>query len=262
MSETVWDTAESAFKKNEEVAVLAKNSTSAGINVDLGGLSGFIPTSQIGKDALKNPEVLVGKYFKAKIIEIDRNKNKLVLSEREVSDAKDIKANKKALESITEGDIFEGVVTTIAGFGVFVKIKIDKAYVEGLVHISEVSWGKVSSPSEVLKEKDKVKVMVMGIKDGKLALSIKRASKDPWQDVSTKYKHEDKINGKVVKVSDFGVFVEIEPGVEGLIHITKIPPTKKLSYGDNVNCYVEEVDAKNKKISLGLVLTAVPLGYK
>lgn len=267
VSASVWQNIEDAFKKKTEVAVFAKAVAGSGLTVDVNGISGFIPTSQLSKEFTKDPGSLVGKYFKAKVIEIDRQKNKLVLSEREVTDAKDIALAKKALESVKDGDIFEGVVTTVANFGIFVKILVNKSPVEGLVHISELSWGKVSHPSEMFKIGDKVKVVVIGRKNnqetnGKLALSIKQAKKDPWIDAHKKYKEEDKIRGRVSKVTDFGVFIELEPGVEGLVHITKIAPGKKFSVGDEVNCYIEEIDTKSRKISLGLVLTSIPVGYK
>lgn len=257
-----WKTVEDAYKNKTEVAVFAKNVTSSGVTVDVNGLSGFIPTSQLSKELAKDTSSLVGKAFKAKVIEVDKEKNKLVLSEREVTDAKDIAETKKAISSVKEGEVYEGEVTTVANFGVFVKITVDKTPVEGLVHISEISWGKVAHPNEVLKLKDKVKVKAIGVKDGKLALSIKQASKDPWGEAEKKYKEEDRITGKVTKVTDFGVFIELEPGIEGLVHITKIAPGKKFNVGDEAKCYIEEINVKNKKISLGLVLTSIPVGYK
>lgn len=262
LSSASWGEVEKSLKNKTPIAVYAKGYSQAGLTVDVNGLSGFIPSSQLGKEASKDPEKLVGKYFKAKVIEVDKDKNKLVLSEREISDAKDIKANEAALESISEGDVFEGKVTTVANFGCFVEIKIKDAKVEGLVHVSELSWGKVGHPSDLVKVGDKLKVAVIGNKDGKLALSVKHALKDPWSDVDKKYKVEDKVKGKITKQTDFGTFVELEPGIEGLIHITKIPPTKKFERGEEVNCYIEEIEKKNRKISLGLVLTAVPVGYK
>ena len=120
----------------------------------------------------------------------------------------------------------------------------------------------MDKPSDVVVKGDKVKVKVIGVKDGKLSLSIKQAKRDPWDEVEEKYKKDTKVLGEVVRVSDFGVFVQIEPGVEGLVHLTKIPPGKKLNRGDKVDCYVEEVDGKNRRLSLGLVLTEKPVGYK
>ncbi len=163
--------------------------------------------------------------------------------------------------------MFDGKVVTLADFGRFVQIKIaikkgTKIAVEGLVHISEMSWEKVRRPSNMVSEGDKVKVKVIGTDRGKLALSMKQAQDDPWTKVAKKYKKDAKVKGEVVKLSDFGVFVKLEPGVEGLIHMTKIPPGKRLNVGDSVNVYVEEVDPKARKISLGLVLTAKPVGYR
>ncbi|MDP1760214.1 MAG: S1 RNA-binding domain-containing protein [Candidatus Woesebacteria bacterium] len=259
VSQASWQAVEDAFKGKTEVAVYAKGVSGAGISVDVNGISGFVPMSQVSKELSKDASNLVGKYFKAKVIEVDRLKNKLVLSEREVTDAKDIALAKKALEKIKDGDIFEGVVTTVANFGCFVKIVSD---IEGLVHISELSWGKVAHPSSLFKVGSKVKVKVIGTNDGKLALSVKHAQKDPWIKAGEKYKAEDKISGTVTKITDFGNFVELVPGIEGLVHITKIPPGKRFSVGDLVNCYIEEIDPKSRKISLGLVLTEIPVGYK
>lgn len=270
VSDSHWKALEEAYKTGGEVAVLAKNITQSGIMVDANGVSGFIPFSQMSKELQADKDQVAGKYFKVKVIEVDRQKNKLVLSEREVTEAEDIKVAKVALEKIKEGDILEGEITTISNFGAFVKLNLgtkQKIAVEGLVHISEISWGKVAHPSDSLKVGQKVKVMVLGKSEsaknvGKLSLSIKNATEDPWVEADKKYKKDDKIKGNVTKVTDFGVFVELEPGVEGLIHITKIAPGKKFSTGDEVSCYIEEIDTKSRKISLGLILTSIPVGYK
>jgi small subunit ribosomal protein S1 len=195
-------------------------------------------------------------------MEVDKLNRKVVLSEKEISEAGDIKRAREALKKIKEGEIYDGVVTTIAPFGAFVKIDVGKAKLEGLVHVSEISYKKVNLPSDVLKVGDKVQVKVLASHVGKLALSMKQAMRDPWLEVEKKYKAEDKITGRVVRISDFGVFVELEPGIEGLIHITKIPPTHKLVLSQEVRCTIEEVNVRDKRIALGLVLTSIPLGYK
>lgn len=268
VSQASWKAIEEAHKNGTEVPVFAKGYSTSGIAVDVNGISGFVPTSQLSKELAKEGQNIVGKYFKAKVIEFDRQKNKLVLSEREVTDAKDIAAAKKAIASIKDGDLFDAIVTTVANFGVFAKISVNlpaqagKSDVEGLVHVSELSWGKVAHPSDLLKLGDKIKVKVIGTKDGKLALSMKHALKDPWIDVDKKFKAEDRLTAKVTKVTDFGVFLELEPGIEGLVHMTKIAPGKKFSVGDEVKVYIEEIDSKSRKIALGLVLTSIPVGYK
>jgi small subunit ribosomal protein S1 len=261
-----WEKLESAKKSGEAVPVFGKGVSTPGFVVDVMGIEGFIPTSQLGKEITGNPQNLVGKYFKARVMEVDKLNKKVVLSEKEVSEAGNIALVKEALKKIKEGEIYDGVVTTVAPFGAFVKIKVpikkEKAEVEGLVHVSELSFSRVNLPSDVIHEGDEVKVKVLASHEGKLALSIKQAKKDPWEEVAKKYKSEDKVTGKVVRISDFGAFIELEPGVEGLIHITQIPPTFKLSVGSEVKCTIEEVNMKDKRIALGLVLTSVPVGYK
>lgn len=258
-----WKVLEAAKKEGKEVVVLGKAVNPSGVTVLIEGVTGFIPLSQLGGEAAKNPQSLAGKYFKVKIIEVDKTSNKVVLSEKEVSEAESIEKAKKAAEGVKEGEIYGGVVTTVSGFGCFVALDLGKdTTVEGLVHISELSFRKVAHPSDIVKEGDKVKVKVLAKRDGKLSLSMKGAEKNPWEGIEEKYKKEARVKGKVTRMSDFGAFVELEPGVEGLIHITKIPPATKLAEGTEVNCIVEEIDTKSKKLSLGLVLTSKPIGYK
>ncbi|MCX6703912.1 MAG: S1 RNA-binding domain-containing protein [Candidatus Woesebacteria bacterium] len=266
MKDISWEKLEAAKKSGEEVPVFGKGVSTPGFVVDVMGIEGFIPTSQLGKEITGNPQNLVGKYFKAKVMEVDKMNKKVVLSEKEVSEAGNIALVKEALKKIKEGEIYDGIVTTVAPFGAFVKIEVpvkkEKAEVEGLVHVSELSFSRVNIPSDVIHEGDRVQVKVLAAHEGKLALSVKQAKKDPWEEVPKKYKSEDKIMGKVVRISDFGAFVELEPGVEGLIHITQIPPAYKIATGQEVKCTVEEVNLKDKRIALGLVLTSVPVGYK
>ena len=266
MKDVSWVALEKAKESGEAVPVLGKGVSAPGFVVDVMGIEGFIPTSQMGKEITGNAQNLVGKYFKARVIELDRVNNKIVLSEKEVSEAGDIALTKEALKTIKEGEVYDGIVTTVATFGAFVKIEVPvkkaKAEVEGLVHVSELSFSRVNLPSDVISVGDKVKVKVLAAHEGKLALSIKQAAKDPWVEAETKFKAEDKVTGKIVRVSDFGYFVELTPGVEGLIHITQVPPSLKLGVGSEVKCTIEEVNIKDKRIALGLVLTSVPLGYK
>ncbi len=257
-----WDRIEKIFAAGTPIKVEAKAVNQSGVIVEVDGITGFIPTSQLGREVGKKPEDLVGHKFEAKIIDFDKEQNKIVLSEKEVSQAEEIGKFRDALKDIKEGTESDGVVTTVYDFGAFVKIESDKVPLEGLVHISELSWDKVQNASDVIKVGDKVKVKVIGKKNEKLALSIKQTLKDPWTDADKKYPKDTKVEGKVVRISDFGMFVSLEPGVEGLVHITKIPPTQKYEVGDDVNVTVEEIDPKAKKMSLGLVLTSKPIGYK
>ena len=275
-NDAIWERIEKAQETQEPISVQGRSLNPSGINVEVGNLLGFVPTSQLGKVAAQNPQGLIGNAFRAVVIDADRSTNRIILSERAVSESKEIDEEKKALKLVRESEVYEGKVTTVTDFGCFVEIKTkipkkkETVALEGLVHISELSWRKVNKSSDVVAKGDKVKVKVIGVENpstgsrqaGKLSLSIKQAQKDPWDEAEKKYKKDTKVAGEVVRVSDFGVFVQVEPGVEGLIHLTKIPPGKKLNKGDKIDCYVEEVDSKNRRLSLGLVLTEKPVGYK
>ncbi len=260
-TDSLWEKLNDLKSKGILVFVNIKNSNPSGLSVDYEGINGFVPTSQVGKETLKNIDRLGGS-LKVKVIEVDKNRKKIVFSEKEVSEAKEIKELHDAIKNIKSGEIYKGNVTTITNFGIFVEIKTGETKVEGLVHVSELSWKKVNKPSDEFKVGQKTEVKVLGVTDGKLSISIKQAQEDPWKNISKKFKVEDRVKGKVIKNSDFGTFVQIVPGIEGLIHITKIPPATKLNIGDEVNCYIEEIDEKNKKIALGIVLTSKPVAYK
>lgn len=260
----VWDKLESALDEEKEINSQVKNASGSGILVDVMGVNGFIPTSQLGKKVSKDPQKLIGTLLKVRIIEVDRRARRVVLSEKYVSEKKEMEAAVAAMTAIKVGETYKGIVTTVTDFGCFVEIQIPNsdAKLEGLVHVSELSWDKVAKPSEYYSQGDKVEVVVLAKEGKKLSLSIKQTENDPWGNIEEKYAKDTKHTGQVTRVSDFGVFVHLEHGVEGLIHITKVPPGQKLEEGKDVNVYVEDVDSKAKKISLGLVLTAKPVGYK
>jgi len=266
--DAAWRKVEEAQEGKTPIVVHGKNVTSAGLIVEVFGLSGFIPNSQLGKQVSKDKNALVNAVFQARVIDVDRAQSKVILSEKEISEAEDIELGRKAFKVIREGEVFDAEVTTIYDFGCFVKIEAEpgkgepKVPLEGLVHISELSWDKVDVPLKVIKIGDKVKVKLLAKKDGKLAFSIKQVQSDPWDKIEEKYQKDERTKGTVVKQSDFGIFIQLEPGIEGLVHITRIPPGKNFKLGDEVNVYVEEIDKKEKKISLGLVLTEKPVGYK
>ncbi len=270
--ESSWEKLQRAKKNNLPVSVMVKSLSRAGLLVDAYSIDGFIPISQLGKKAGLNSEKLIGKHLQTKIIDMDRGRNKLVLSEKAVSEANELGYLQKAAKKIIEGEIYDGVVTAVKDFGAFVEVSVEinkrRVKMEGLVHISELAWEKVDNPADVVSIGDKVKVKAIGTRDGRpasagrLAFSIRQAQKDPWEEVDKKYKVDTKAKGKIVRRSDFGIFVQLEPGIEGLVHMTKIPPGTKLSLGQELDCYVEEINAKEHRISLGLVLTTKPVGYK
>jgi len=263
-SDYLWTNFEEKLKTGEPLKVRGREVNRGGLIVNARGLQGFIPASQFGSETAGQIDGLVNKEVEVKVIEINRKKNRLIFSEREVSEAGLLKAQKAALKKVKIGDEFSGEVTGVMAFGLFVRVKLVKAEVEGLVHISEISWEKVEDPSKFYQEGDEVKVKVLDVdeKSGRLNFSIKQLKTDPWKKVKKKYPVVAKIKGEVVKLAPFGAFVRLEPGVEGLIHLSKIPVEKSLKVGDKVDCYVESIGEESRRMSLGLVLKEKPVDYK
>lgn len=271
----LWQEFEEKLKTGEPVKVVGRETNRGGLIVNVGGLQGFIPASQFGSRYTPRIDQLINRQIEAKVIEVDPDKNRLIFSEKEVSEAGLLKAQAEALKKVEVGDVLQGKVTGVMPFGLFVRVAISgsetkktkkgKAIeLEGLVHISEISWEKVESAADFYKEGDKVKVQVLSIdkKSGKLGLSIKRLVADPWEEIEKKYPVDSTVKGEIVRLAPFGAFVHLGPGVEALIHISKIPTDKSFKAGDKVECFVESVDKENRKMSLGLVLKKKPVGYK
>jgi ribosomal protein S1 len=225
-------------------------------------LQGFVPGSQIGSLWQGKLDQLVGRKLEVKVIEVNREQNRLVFSEKLVSDAEKIERTALAIKKLTVGEIFEAEVTQVAPFGLFVKILVDKEEVEGLVHISEVSWQKVEDLTKLFKASEKIKVKVISTEDGRVQFSLKQLLPDPWEELEKKYPVDSKLSGKIARLTSFGALVEIEPGIEGLIHISKIPPEVTLNEGEKADIYIESIDRQSRRISLGLVLSQKPIGYK
>ncbi len=238
-----------------------------GLIVQTEGMRGFVPSSQFGKVYLGKMDELVGRRFKVKVIEVDREKNRLIFSERLVSEAEAIEKKDRALEVIKQGDTYEGVVSGIMPFGAFMTVTVplkngEEGQVEGLVHISEISWEKVNDPNDYFKQGDRVKVRVLGVDNGKLNLSVKQLKDDPWSQIAKKYPEGKQVKGHVTRTAPFGVFVTLEPGVDGLIHISKIPAGSEPKVGDELEVVVDTVEPDNRRMSLGMVLTEVPVSYR
>lgn len=274
-----WEQFSEFLETGKTVKVKGLEVNRGGLIVLADGLRGFVPSSQFGKSYLGKMDQLLDESFEVKVIEVDKPKNRLIFSEREVSEADAIENKNKALDVIKVGETYEGVVSGIMPFGVFVtvtiplvKVKSKKkdqeidpdniGQVEGLVHISEISWEKVNDPNDYFTQGDRVKVRVLGIDNGKLNLSVKQLSDDPWTKILKKYEVGTSITGKVTRVEPFGVFVTLEPGVDGLIHISKIEAGKEPEVGKEIDVVVDSVDVDNRRMSLGMMLTEVPVMYK
>ncbi|HUV46640.1 MAG TPA: S1 RNA-binding domain-containing protein [Candidatus Bathyarchaeia archaeon] len=263
-SDYKWNHFEQYLKTGEAVEVRGLEVNRGGLIVRVLGVRGFVPASQLGRKYLGKPEELQNKLFKAKVIEVDREKNRLIFSEKQISEAEALAAKQEALKKVKIGQELSGKVSGIMPFGIFVQIEDKDLFLEGLVHISEISWERVEDLNRLFKVGQKIKVKVLEIDkvSGRLNLSLKQLTEDPWQEIAKKYKPEKKVKAKVSRLVAFGAFVELEPGVEGLIHISKIPAEYNIKAGDKIDIYVETVDTAKRRMSLGLVLKEKPVGYK
>ncbi|MCB9813417.1 MAG: S1 RNA-binding domain-containing protein [Pseudomonadales bacterium] len=269
-NDSKWDYFIDAFEKEEVLDAKGLEVNKGGLIVLVNGTRGFVPSSQFGKDLVGNFLQLKGETIKVKVIEVDREKNRLIFSERHVSEAREIAQKSQALEAVEVGKIYEGVVSGVMHFGLFITVEIpvegskNVGHVEGLVHISEISWEKVTHPKEFNAVGDRIKVRVLGIDDktGKLNLSIKQLSSDPWQTIADKYQVGTTVEGTVSRIEAFGAFINVEPGIDGLIHSSKLDSQNTLKKGDKITVNVESVDPDHRRMSLSLVLTEVPVGYK
>lgn len=254
-----WNYFTEKEKSEGEVTVFGKELNRGGIVVIAPfGFFGFIPGSQIGSKYDVDPEKLLGKKIKAKVLEVDQSKNRLVFSERLVSEPNKVGEESVAIENLKLDDVFEAEVVRVEPFGIFVKVEDShdgKAMkLEGLVHISEISWEKVNDVTGMFKAKDKIKVKLVNKSEGRLQFSLKRLKEDPWSKIEDKYPKDKEFDGEIVKIANFGALVRLEAGIEGLIHISKLVGVV-LKEGEKVQVYIESIDVAKRKISLGLVNT-------
>ncbi len=262
--EKKWKELEDAYADGSVIDAEILEYNKGGFVCECAGLRGFVPLSHLdrvhfsndgskmatGSDAeLKETlKVLTGKMIKVKVIELDPEKNRLVLSEKEALGTYTEAAKEEKLKDIKIGDTLDGVVTGIMPFGVFV----DLEGVEGLVHISEIAWEKVTHPSTYFSVGQTIKVLVLGVDDDtkKLALSVKRTMPNPWEGVETRYPVDSTVKGKVSKIVPFGAFVNLEKGLDGLIHISETEGP--LNVGDEVEAIVTNVDGASQKLALSI----------
>lgn len=260
-----WDLFDQYIKTGESVDVRGLEVNKGGLIARLMGVRGFVPASQFGYNWLGKLDELQNKIIRVKVIEVDKEKNRLIFSEKAVSEAAALAKKQTALKKVKVNKEYSGVVSGVMPFGIFVRTEIEKGvFLEGLVHISEVSWEKVDNLGSIYRAGQKLKVKVLGInKDtSKLNLSVKQLTDDPWASLVKKYPTDKKVKGKVTRLASFGAFIELEPGVEGLIHISKIPADYDIKVGIKVETYIESVEADKRRLSLGLVLKEKPVGYK
>lgn len=252
-----WSRIEKESSENEVLSVTGLRKIKGGLIVDCCGIEGFIPISHLAQEGRGvNPGRFVGETFNVKVLEKERGKRRLVLSRRELVE-KETEAQREDFYSrVHEGDVVEGIVSSITSFGVFVSLGND---MEGLVHISEIAWQRNAKPREQYKRGDTINVKVLGLdrETNRISLSIRQTLQDPWETVSERWHVGDKTTGAVTNLTDFGAFVEIEPGIEGLIHIGDLSwhrikhPKEVLRKGQQVEVQVLEIDTDRKRIGLG-----------
>jgi len=252
----VWDELVTAYDEDKIIdgEVIAK--AKGGLTVDI-GLKAFLPGSQIDLRPIRNLEKLIGEKFQMKIIKMNKKRGNIVCSRRVLLEEKRKQAREDTLSRMEEGNLIEGVVKNITDYGVFV----DLGGIDGLLHITDMSWGRVNHPSEMFSIGDKIKVMILKYdkNNERVSLGLKQITPDPWIDVENKYPVDTKISGKVVSITDYGAFIELEKGIEGLVHISEMTwsrqtkhPSKIVSLNDNVEAVVLTLDKERKRISLGM----------
>lgn len=252
----VWDDINNSYENNTPIEGTIVAKVKGGLSVDI-GVKAFLPGSQIDLRPIKNIEKLIGTVSKFKIIKFNKKRGNIVLSRRQILEKEREEQRRETLAKIKEGEIVKGVVKNITEYGVFV----DLGGVDGLLHISDITWGRINHPEEMFHVGDEVQVKILKFDQAneKVSLGIKQMTEDPWLKVHERYPIGTKVRGKIVSLPDYGIFVEIEPGVEGLVHVSEISWTKKsknplkmFNMGDIIDSIVLDVDPANRRISLGM----------
>lgn len=255
----VWEEISRAWNEDQIIEGKVVSRVKGGLNVDI-GIMAFLPGSQVDIRPIRNLEKLIGSTFKFKIIKLNRRRGNVVLSRRILLEKERELKRKKTLENLEEGKIVEGIVKNITDYGAF----IDLGGIDGLLHITDMSWGRINHPAEVLTVGAKVKVKVLQFdrENQRVSLGLKQTMPDPWESVPQKFPVGAKVKGKVTSLTDYGAFIQLVDGVEGLVHISEMSWTKKikhpakiLSVGDEVEVMVLGIDQEQKRISLGLKQT-------
>lgn len=266
MFERRWDTLAGKQKTEEIITVMVNELGKGGFLIQAFGLRGFLPFSQADQALVALKDKAYGRKIKVKVLEVDKESNRLVVSQRFAGQEGILGRQVELLEKIKSGEVYEVEISGVVSFGAFAKLTVapNEPSIEGLIHISEIAWEKVEDPNSYVKTGSKVKAKVIGVdkKSGRLTLSLKQLQPDPWKDAAKAFEEEQEVSGKVTRISPYGVFVRLVPGIEGLIHISKISPGEEPKVGQEVTCVVEEVDLDSRKISLSLVSKAKPIGYR
>lgn len=252
-----WSYLERAYEAKETIRGVIIGRVKGGFTVEISKVRAFLPGSLVDVKPIRDPEAFEGKEFEFKVIKVDPKRNNIVVSRRAVLEAENNVERAAVLENINEGDEVKGVVKNLTDYGAF----IDLGGVDGLLHITDMSWKRIKHPNEILNIGDEIKVKVLKIdRDNvRVSLGLKQLGGDPWQDISQRYPVNSRITGRVTNITDYGCFVEIEEGIEGLVHVSEmdwtnknVNPNKVVHLGQEIEVMVLDVDAERRRISLGI----------
>jgi small subunit ribosomal protein S1 len=252
----VWDRIYLAYENQETVEGRLIRRIKGGVVVDLFGVDAFLPGSQIDLRQIPDMDAIIGQTFKFRVIKVNKARRNIVVSRRVILEEDRSAMREKILTELDKGQVREGTVKNITDFGAF----IDLGGVDGLLHITDMSWGRVNHPSEIVAIGDKLKVKVLDFNENKerISLGLKQLTEHPWKGIEEKYPEGSRVRGKIVSITDYGAFMELEKGIEGLIHISEMSwtqhikhPSKIVGIGDIVEAVVLKIDKENQKISLG-----------
>ena len=256
----VWDELEQAFENQEAISGRINGKVKGGFTVDIRDVRAFLPGSLVDVRPVRDPGYLEGKDLEFKIIKLDRKRNNVVVSRRAVVESEHSEEREQLLEKLQEGAILHGVVKNLTDYGAFV----DLGGIDGLLHITDMAWKRVRHPSEVVNVGDELDVRVLKFdrERNRVSLGLKQLGDDPWVSITRRYPSGTRLFGKVSNVTDYGCFVELEPGVEGLVHVSEmdwtnknVNPAKVVQVGDEVEVMVLDVDEERRRISLGMKQT-------
>jgi small subunit ribosomal protein S1 len=252
----VWDDIKKAYESDGVVKGVVTNRVRGGFSVNI-GVEAFLPGSQVDLRPIRDFDYLVGNSFDFKILKYSKKRNNIVLSRRVILEKERDQLRQKTLETISEGRVVKGIVKNITEYGVF----IDLGGIDGLLHITDMSWGRVVHPSDLVAvgEEIEVKVLSLDLERERVSLGMKQLVPDPWTTADERYPVGSRVTGKVISLTDYGAFVELEKGVEGLIHVSEMSWTQKIRYpskvvsiGDVIDVVILNIDAENRRVSLGM----------
>ena len=252
-----WDELEKAYSTGATVKGRVTDRIKGGLRVDIDGIAAFLPGSQVDTRPVRNLDTLRNQEIEAKVIKLNRKRSNVVLSRKAVIEEQNAGVKEKTLEHIEEDIIIEGQIKNLTDYGAFV----DLGGIDGLLHVTDMSWGRLQNPSELFKVGDTVQVKVLKFdkERERVSLGYKQLLPDPWSSIDERYPIGKRLNGKVASVTDYGAFIELEPGVEGLVHVSEMSwskrikhPSKLVNPGDEVEVEVLSVDPKARRISLGM----------